>query len=385
MTSNSTAEWIAGQVTEAFPWDTAPSHLIRDRDSAFGVAYTRRVRAMGIRDHPVAARSPWQNGYVERLIGSIRRECVDHVVVFGESHLRRILETYAACYNEVRAHLSLDKEAPNSRRSQRFGTSSRYRFSVGSTINTSGFRYLTMDTITQYPCERTRSRIANNSASPSTLRARCCITPAATGAAVQLGWESTLLWLDFADLGRLHEGDGGAAHPQKTVKGLLHTVHLVERDQFHPDHLAVELDLFLYVLGADRDVVKSVGQAYFNALLQLKRKRANSASFLSGHRPHRPVPAAKGTKMCRVIQDFRYRTAGGTIVNSFRTSFTPLVCCATCCAVAEMSVDGTVPCSVTTPATVSTWISAPFVTLFSCKTLLTFAVIAVSDTAVTVP
>lgn len=91
VTSNPTAEWIAGQVTEAFPWDEAPRHLLRDRDRAFGSAYTRRIRAMGIRDHPLAPRSPWQNGHVERLIGSIRRECVDHLVVSGESHLRRTL------------------------------------------------------------------------------------------------------------------------------------------------------------------------------------------------------------------------------------------------------------------------------------------------------
>jgi transposase InsO family protein len=107
VTSNPTAEWIAGQVTEAFPWDEAPKHLIRDRDGAFGPAYVRRVRAMGIRDHPIAARSPWQNGHVERLIGSIRRECLDHVVVVGEVHLRQMLKTYATYYNRVRTHLSL--------------------------------------------------------------------------------------------------------------------------------------------------------------------------------------------------------------------------------------------------------------------------------------
>ena len=95
VTSNPTAEWIVGQVTDAFPWNKAPNHLIRDRDAAFGQAYTRRIRAMGIRDHPTAPRSPWQNGHVERLIGSIRRECLDHVVVFGEAHLRRVLKTYA--------------------------------------------------------------------------------------------------------------------------------------------------------------------------------------------------------------------------------------------------------------------------------------------------
>jgi transposase InsO family protein len=121
VTNNPTAEWIAGQVTEAFPWDEAPRHLIRDRDGAFGPVYTRRIRVMGIRDHPVAARSPWQNAYVERLIGSIRRECLDHLVVLGEGHLHRILRTYASYYNEVRTHLSLDKDAPKFRRSLRFG------------------------------------------------------------------------------------------------------------------------------------------------------------------------------------------------------------------------------------------------------------------------
>jgi transposase InsO family protein len=95
-----------GAVTEA------PRHLIRDRDGAFGPAYTRCVRAMGIRDHPTAPRSPWQNGYVEHFIGSIRRECVDHLVVFDEAHLRRVLKNYAPYYNRVRTHLSLDKNAP---------------------------------------------------------------------------------------------------------------------------------------------------------------------------------------------------------------------------------------------------------------------------------
>ena len=81
VTSNPTAEWIAGQVTDAFPWDEAPRHLIRDRDRAFGPVYSHRIRAMGIRDHPTAPRSPWQNGHVERLIGSIRRESLDHLIV----------------------------------------------------------------------------------------------------------------------------------------------------------------------------------------------------------------------------------------------------------------------------------------------------------------
>jgi transposase InsO family protein len=78
-------------VTDAFPWDEAPRHLIRDRDGTFGPAHTRRIRAMGIRDHPTTPRSPWQNGHVERLIGSIRRESLDHLIVFDEAHLRRVL------------------------------------------------------------------------------------------------------------------------------------------------------------------------------------------------------------------------------------------------------------------------------------------------------
>ena len=121
VTSNPTAEWIAGQLTKAFPWSEAPRYMIRDRDCAFGPAYTRRIRAMGIRDHPIAARSPWQNGHVERLIGSIRRECLDHLVVSGEVHLRRILKTYAAYYNKVRTHLSLGRDAPNFRRCETVG------------------------------------------------------------------------------------------------------------------------------------------------------------------------------------------------------------------------------------------------------------------------
>src|SRR6202140_420500 len=95
VTNNPTAEWIAGQVTDAFPWDEAPRHLIRDRDGAFGPAYTRRICAMPIRDHPTAPRSPWQNGHVERLIGSIRRESLDHIIVFDEAESRRLLRNYA--------------------------------------------------------------------------------------------------------------------------------------------------------------------------------------------------------------------------------------------------------------------------------------------------
>ena len=121
VTSHPTAEWIAWQITEAFAWDSAPRYLARDRDGAYGSAVIERLRTMGIRDHPVAPRSPWQNGYVERLIGSIRRECLDHVIVLGEQHLRRILKAYAAYYNDVRTHLSLAKDAPRPRPVQGIG------------------------------------------------------------------------------------------------------------------------------------------------------------------------------------------------------------------------------------------------------------------------
>jgi transposase InsO family protein len=121
VTTNPTAEWIAGQMTDAFPWDEAPRHLLRDRDAAFGPAYTRDIRAMRIRDHPTAPRSPWQNGYVERLIGSIRRESLDHLIVFDEAQLRRVLKNYASYDNHIRTHPSLDKNAPDFRRSQRLG------------------------------------------------------------------------------------------------------------------------------------------------------------------------------------------------------------------------------------------------------------------------
>jgi transposase InsO family protein len=115
VTANPTAEWIARQITEAFPWDDAPHYLVRDRDGVYGAAVTRRIRAMGIRDKPIVAGSPWQNGFVERLIGSIRRECTDHIVTLGEGHLRRVLRSYARYYNEMRTHRSLDKDSPVSR------------------------------------------------------------------------------------------------------------------------------------------------------------------------------------------------------------------------------------------------------------------------------
>jgi transposase InsO family protein len=143
VTANPTAEWVARQITEAFPWDEAPDYLIRDRDRIYGSVVTRRLRAMGIRDKPTAPASPWQNGFAERLIGSIRRECLDHIIVLGEAHLRQILQSYARYYNEIRTHRSLDKDAPVARQIQRIGsinqtpsladfitTTSELRFSV---------------------------------------------------------------------------------------------------------------------------------------------------------------------------------------------------------------------------------------------------------------
>src|SRR5207247_3172886 len=106
VTTNPSADWIARQITEAFPWNDAPRYLIRDRDRVYGAAVTRRLPAMGIRDKPIAPGSPWQTGFAESMIESIRRECIDHVVVLGEAHLRRILTKYAAYYNELRTHRS---------------------------------------------------------------------------------------------------------------------------------------------------------------------------------------------------------------------------------------------------------------------------------------
>jgi transposase InsO family protein len=122
VTRNPTAAWVARQITEAFPWEEAPGYMIRDRDRIYGGIVTRRLRAMGIWDKPIAPASPWQNGFSERLIGSIRRECLDHIEVFGEAHLLRILRSYARYYNDVRTHRSLDKDAPISRPVQPTGS-----------------------------------------------------------------------------------------------------------------------------------------------------------------------------------------------------------------------------------------------------------------------
>jgi transposase len=121
VTRHPTAEWLARQITEAFPWASAPGYLVRDNDRAYGQVFTSRVRAMGIRDRPISPGSPWQNGCAERLIGTVRRECLDRMLIFGEAHLRRILALYACYYNESRTHLSLRKDAPLARAVQRCG------------------------------------------------------------------------------------------------------------------------------------------------------------------------------------------------------------------------------------------------------------------------
>jgi putative transposase len=115
VTDTPTAQWTAMQLVEAFPWETAPRYLLRDRDRVYGVEFSSRVNGMGICEVKTAPRSPWQNPYVERLIGTLRRECLDHVVVLNETHVRRLLSQYLIYYHRARTHLSLDKDAPEPR------------------------------------------------------------------------------------------------------------------------------------------------------------------------------------------------------------------------------------------------------------------------------
>ena len=121
VTDHPGALWLAQQMTEAFPWDSAPRFVIRDNDTKFGTAFKKRVKAMGIRDRPTSFRSPWQNGYAERVIGTIRRECLDHIIVVNETHLRRVMSAYVQYYNRTRTHRSLAKDAPMGRPIERLG------------------------------------------------------------------------------------------------------------------------------------------------------------------------------------------------------------------------------------------------------------------------
>ena len=109
------ARWTGQQLVNAFPYESAPKYLIRDRDRIYGLAFVRRVHAIGIEQVLTAPRSPWQNPYCERVIGTVRRECLDHVIVLGERHLRRILREYVDYYHSSRTHLALDKDAPEHR------------------------------------------------------------------------------------------------------------------------------------------------------------------------------------------------------------------------------------------------------------------------------
>ena len=118
VTHHPSAEWTAQQLREAFPWDTAPRYLLRDRDNIFGKEFVDQVKAQGIKQVLSAPRSPWQRAYVERLIGSIRRECLDHVIVLGERSLSQHLSAYADYYHRWRTHLALAKDAPEPRRTQ---------------------------------------------------------------------------------------------------------------------------------------------------------------------------------------------------------------------------------------------------------------------------
>jgi putative transposase len=115
ITENPTAVWSAQQIVEAFPDNKAPRYLVRDRDGIYGQDFVARVEGLGIEQVPISPRSPWQNCYAERVIGSIRRECLNHVIVINEWHLRRILKSYFGYYHRSRTHLSLDKDAPESR------------------------------------------------------------------------------------------------------------------------------------------------------------------------------------------------------------------------------------------------------------------------------
>jgi putative transposase len=119
VTEHPTAQWTAQQVIEAFPWDEAPRYLLRDRDRIYGASFRQRVQHMGIEEVLSAPRSPWQNPYVERLIGSIRRECLDHVIILHERHLRRLLTEYFHYYHHWRTHRALDMDCPQPRLVQR--------------------------------------------------------------------------------------------------------------------------------------------------------------------------------------------------------------------------------------------------------------------------
>jgi putative transposase len=118
LTAHPTAEWTAQQLREAFPWNTVPRYLLRDRDHIFGTTFCANVQALGVKEVLSAPHSPWQRAYIERVIGSMRRECLDHVIVLNEASLRRTIQSYIRYYHEWRTHLSLNKDAPVPRATQ---------------------------------------------------------------------------------------------------------------------------------------------------------------------------------------------------------------------------------------------------------------------------
>ncbi|MFH1279661.1 MAG: integrase core domain-containing protein [Candidatus Eisenbacteria bacterium] len=115
VTDSPTAAWTSRQLIQAFPWDTAPKYLLRDRDKIYGHEFHRTARNLGFEQIKISPRSPWQNPYVERVIGSIRRECLDHIIIFSENHLRKVLRGYLDYYHESRTHLGLGKDCPETR------------------------------------------------------------------------------------------------------------------------------------------------------------------------------------------------------------------------------------------------------------------------------
>ena len=115
ITEHPTAQWTAQQIVEAFPWDTAPRYLLRDRDSIYGTAFQSRVKNLGMEEVKIAPHSPWQNPYCERLVGSIRRDVLNHVIVLNDRHLRRVLTAYISYYRRFRTHSSLDMDCPHPR------------------------------------------------------------------------------------------------------------------------------------------------------------------------------------------------------------------------------------------------------------------------------
>jgi putative transposase len=194
VTEHPTAAWTAQQIVDTFPDDSAPSYLLRDRDSIYGHAFRHRVKGMGLREVLTAPSSPWQNPFAERLIGSIRRECLDHVLVLSERHLRRILARYFSYYHRARTHLALDKDAPDVRPVERpeAGRVARFPKSVASIIATSGKRPDLAPGQCASPARHARHRqaVLRSSRSPTSFLWAGWQAPGSRGPTT-LGWLNT--------------------------------------------------------------------------------------------------------------------------------------------------------------------------------------------------